>query len=295
MQSRSVQIHSSIKGKETLSTPNTVNADPFMERDEVEEISKSKMDEIIQIENGEIKDLVDPFSLPNLSKIGYEPKSVNSEYTAIFSKGDTNMILSCNVENLNLENINISNPTQEVQVIGSRKRKALADISDEDLFSANKRREVLEAVNEGIVQISPGNWGDMGYGVVTNESWLQFAFFPKSFTESSPFINSIEFKKRGTRFGSRRLTLIKNAARRKHCLEITRQAFENVVVIKMGIDPYGNNIDAIPILEEINEALMVSSVSPEHTNQANAMEENIIDEKLTWDADDLSMDHPQKI
>ncbi|KAK9040639.1 hypothetical protein V6N11_015782 [Hibiscus sabdariffa] len=145
MQSRSVQLHSSIKGKETLSTPNTANADPFMEREEVEEISKSKMDEIIQIENGEIKDLVDPLSLPNLSKIGYEPKPVNSEYTAIFSKGDTNMILSCNVENLNLENINISDSTQEVQVIGSRKRKALADISDEDLFSANKRREVLEA------------------------------------------------------------------------------------------------------------------------------------------------------
>ncbi|KAK8711320.1 hypothetical protein V6N13_146604 [Hibiscus sabdariffa] len=113
MQSRSVQLHSSIKGKETLSTPNTANADPFMEREEVEEISKSKMDEIIQIENGEIKDLVDPLSLPNLSKIGYEPKPVNSEYTAIFSKGDTNMILSCNVENLNLENINISDSTQE--------------------------------------------------------------------------------------------------------------------------------------------------------------------------------------
>ncbi|KAL4282118.1 hypothetical protein GQ457_03G043120 [Hibiscus cannabinus] len=217
MQSRSVQIHSSIKGKEILSTPDEVKAAPFMEREDVEEI-----------------------------------------YTTIFSKGDTDMILSCNVENLNLENFNISDPSPKVQGSGSRKRKALADISDEDLFSANKRREVLDAVNEGIVQISPGNWGDVGYGVVTNESWLQFAFFPKSFTESSYFINSIEFKKRGTRFGSRRLTLIKNAARRKHCLEITRQAFENVVVIEMGIDPYGNNIEAIPILEEINEVPVVN-------------------------------------
>ncbi|KAL4384964.1 hypothetical protein GQ457_15G021590 [Hibiscus cannabinus] len=265
-----------------------------MEKEKDEEISISKMEDILQIENGETKDLADPISLPNLAKIGFEPKTVNNEYTAIFSKGDTDMILSCKVGNLNLDNVNISNPTRDMQIGGSRKRKALADFSDDDIFSANKRREVLDAVNEGIVQISPGNWGDVEYGAVTNESWLQFAFFPKSFTESSPFINSIEFKKRGTRFGSRRLTLFKNAARRKHCLEITRQAFENVAVIEMGIDPYGNNIEAIPIFEEINEFPMINLEMLEHVNQSYVKEGNSMNDQMTWVADDPSMDHPRK-
>ncbi|KAL4361864.1 hypothetical protein GQ457_04G003970 [Hibiscus cannabinus] len=85
----------------------------------------------------------------------------------------------------------------------------------------------------------------------------------------NPLYSSIasSSRKRGTRFESRRLTLIKNAARRKHCLEITRQAFENVAVIEMGIDPFGNKIDAIPILEEFTDTPMVSSDFPEFVNQ----------------------------
>ncbi|KAL4283787.1 hypothetical protein GQ457_16G025810 [Hibiscus cannabinus] len=250
------QIIRNSKGKEILPFLSEATKVPIMEREDIEDILVSKTADICLIAIDDSKDLADTFSLPNLAKPSYNPKEGNNEYSAIFSKGETDI---CSVANLDLDNFKISDHQQDLIVTGSRKRKALADISDEDCFSVNKRREILEAVNEGIFQISPGNWGDVGYGVITNESWLQFAFFPKSFTESSPFINSIKFKKRGTRFGSRRLTLIKNAACRKHCLEITRQAFENVAVIEMGIDPFGNKIDAIPIFEEFSDIPRVNS------------------------------------
>ncbi|KAL4296914.1 hypothetical protein GQ457_12G019730 [Hibiscus cannabinus] len=83
---------------------------------------------------------------------------------------------------------------QTMNTLSSRKRKALTSHNEVETSSLAKRREILEAVNKGIIQISPGNWVDVGFGAMMSG---QVAFFPKAFTESSPFINSVEFKKRG--------------------------------------------------------------------------------------------------
>ncbi|KAL4378516.1 hypothetical protein GQ457_02G038060 [Hibiscus cannabinus] len=135
--------------------------------------------------------------------------------------------------------------TQIMEVSRKQKRLDSTDHEDVDLFSYAKRRKIIEAINEGIVQIGPDNWGDVGFGAMANDDWLQLAFFPKVFTTSEPFINIIEFKKWGMRFGTRRLSLIKNVVKRKHCLEVTRNAFENVEVIEQDTDPYGMRIDTI--------------------------------------------------
>ncbi|KAK8556757.1 hypothetical protein V6N12_003152 [Hibiscus sabdariffa] len=42
---------------------------------------------------------------------------------------------------------------QLLTVQGTRKRKVLVEHSEAEMFSAVKRREIIEAVNEGIVQI----------------------------------------------------------------------------------------------------------------------------------------------
>ncbi|KAK9038585.1 hypothetical protein V6N11_023444 [Hibiscus sabdariffa] len=167
------KIPGSSRGKDVQLSPSRVKKGPVMANEEIEEITITKTSDKEIIKNEEIKDNADPISPPNLSNFGFEPNLINEKYTAMFSRGDTDMFLSCNVDNLNLESIKIPDTSQDLQVISSRKRKALADISDEDMFSANKRREVLEAVNEGIVQISPGNWGDVG---ISNDQFVRRLF-----------------------------------------------------------------------------------------------------------------------
>ncbi|KAL4363500.1 hypothetical protein GQ457_04G003990 [Hibiscus cannabinus] len=110
MHSRPAQNLNTFKGKEILSYSSEAIKEPIMESEEIEDISISKMAEKGPIEIDDSKDLVDPFSLPNLSKFSFDPKSVKNEYSAIFSKGDTDMILKCSVANLNLENFKISDP-----------------------------------------------------------------------------------------------------------------------------------------------------------------------------------------
>ncbi|KAK8998082.1 hypothetical protein V6N11_012614 [Hibiscus sabdariffa] len=61
---------------------------------------------------------------------------------------------------------------QILKVSGKRKRLGSVGIEDEDMSSHAKRREIAEAINEGIIQIGPGNWGDVGFGVVANDEWL---------------------------------------------------------------------------------------------------------------------------
>ncbi|KAL4353640.1 hypothetical protein GQ457_06G004930 [Hibiscus cannabinus] len=123
----------------------------------------------------------------------------------------------------------------------SRKRK-----SETSSFSARKKQSLLKEINDGIFEISPGNWGDDGFGPVACESFLKLAFFPESVSGSSLIINKIENSKRGLSFGMRRLSLIKKAARRKHVYEIARMTVENNLVIEKGIDPYGYNLNCIP-------------------------------------------------
>ncbi|KAK8532111.1 hypothetical protein V6N12_053560 [Hibiscus sabdariffa] len=48
-----------------------------------------------------------------------------------------------------------------MHVSTSRKRKALAIQNVDEACFLPKRREVLDAVNEDIIQIGPGNWGDI--------------------------------------------------------------------------------------------------------------------------------------
>ncbi|KAL4333317.1 hypothetical protein GQ457_07G005240 [Hibiscus cannabinus] len=99
--------------------------------------------------------------------------------------------------------------------------------------------ELINKINEGIYEIGPGNCGDEGFEPVASESCLKLAFFPESVANVFIIINKIERKKRGYYFGSRRLTLIKRAARRKHVIEISRMDFEDNMVVERAIDPYG--------------------------------------------------------
>ncbi|KAL4384832.1 hypothetical protein GQ457_15G021980 [Hibiscus cannabinus] len=123
----------------------------------------------------------------------------------------------------------------------SRKRKC-----ESSSFSARKKQSLLKEINDGIFEISPGNWGDDGFGPIACESYLKLAFFSESVSGSSLIINKIENSKRGLSFGMRRLSLIKKDARRKHVYEIARMTVENNLVIEKGIDPYDYNVNCIP-------------------------------------------------
>ncbi|KAL4303243.1 hypothetical protein GQ457_10G007680 [Hibiscus cannabinus] len=139
-------------------------------------------------------------------------------------------------------------------ISSSRKRKM--DEADGFIFSAAKKQELINQINEGFYEIEPGNWGDEGFGPVASESCLKLAFFPESVANVSTIINKIERKKRGYSFGSRRLSLIKRAARRKHVIEISRMTFEDNLVVERGIDPYGLNLNCTPALVVANDPML---------------------------------------
>ncbi|KAL4335703.1 hypothetical protein GQ457_07G042210 [Hibiscus cannabinus] len=112
---------------------------------------------------------------------------------------------------------------KSINVSGKRKRDAIED--EMEAFSYAKRKEIIEAINDGIIQLNPGNWG-------------------------------VEFEKKGMRYGARRLSLIKSAARKKHCLEVTRNAFDNVGIMEFGIDPLGMESLAHLLLELVTMKLL---------------------------------------
>ncbi|KAL4271802.1 hypothetical protein GQ457_13G004050 [Hibiscus cannabinus] len=102
------QIISNSKGKEILPFLSEATKVPIMEREDIEDILVSKTTDIGLIAIDDSKDLADTFSLPNLAKPSYNPKEGNNEYSAIFSKGETDMNLKCSVANLDLDNFKIS-------------------------------------------------------------------------------------------------------------------------------------------------------------------------------------------
>ncbi|KAK8558229.1 hypothetical protein V6N13_038702 [Hibiscus sabdariffa] len=136
------------EGKEVQPSPNKVNRDLVMVNEEIKDITLAKISDREITGNVEIKEKTDFISLSNLSPFGYEPNFTNGKYTDAFSRREKDVTLNCNVKNLNLESIQISDTSQDLPVLGSKKRKVLADISDEDLFSANKRRRVQEKGNK---------------------------------------------------------------------------------------------------------------------------------------------------
>ncbi|KAL4376048.1 hypothetical protein GQ457_02G037460 [Hibiscus cannabinus] len=71
---------------------------------------------------------------------------------------------------------NLFESLQTIGVFGKRKRMASTYQDDVQAFSVPKRREIVEAINEGIIQIGPGNWDDVGFSAVTNDEWLQLVF-----------------------------------------------------------------------------------------------------------------------
>ncbi|KAK8579369.1 hypothetical protein V6N12_069695 [Hibiscus sabdariffa] len=71
----------------------------------------------------------------------------------------------------------LSKSLQIMNVLGTEKRKALVDHNDDEMFSASKRREILEAGNEDIeymemedVHVLPGNSNTDGIQNVNEEN-----------------------------------------------------------------------------------------------------------------------------
>ncbi|KAL4296961.1 hypothetical protein GQ457_12G018640 [Hibiscus cannabinus] len=121
-----------------------------------------------------------------------------------------------------------------------------------------KSRNLLSKSIRAFYEIDQGNWGDEGFGPVASESCLKLAFFPESVANVSTIINKIERKKRGHSYGSRRLSLIKKAARRKHVFEVTRMAFEDNLVVERGIDPFGLNLNCIAALMIATDPMLLA-------------------------------------
>ncbi|KAL4311249.1 hypothetical protein GQ457_01G018800 [Hibiscus cannabinus] len=136
------------------------------------------------------------------------------------------------------------------------KGKRILECSEEEVKDKMEDLELMNQIYEGIHEISPGNWGDDGFGPVANENYLKLALFPESVANVSTIINKIEKKKKGYSFGSCRLTLFKRAARRKHVLEITRMALEDHLIVERGIDPYGLNLNCNPTLVVANDPML---------------------------------------
>ncbi|KAL4351153.1 hypothetical protein GQ457_06G036990 [Hibiscus cannabinus] len=149
----------------------------------------------------------------------------------------------------------VSDFLQDMDISSCMKRK-MDNSEGWDFSAAKKKQELMKQIFEGIHEISPGNWGDDGFGPVANENYLKLALFPESVANVSSIINKFEKKKKGFSFGSRRLTLIKRAARRKHVLEITRMTLENHLIVERGIDPYGLNLNCNPTLVVANDPMM---------------------------------------
>ncbi|KAK9047152.1 hypothetical protein V6N11_053007 [Hibiscus sabdariffa] len=80
------------------------------------------------------------------SSFGYEPNNTKGKLPAVDCDNYGNIVLAQSEVDQDPVNSQITENFQSLSVIGSRKRKALADTSEEDMFSATKRREVLEAV-----------------------------------------------------------------------------------------------------------------------------------------------------
>ncbi|KAL4284997.1 hypothetical protein GQ457_16G017350 [Hibiscus cannabinus] len=240
------EASATVKGKDLLDYPMVKSKAIIVDSEILGETKNPGLPEIMEAhcEKGEMTDQITnaAIEIHGSGTIWNNPGKLPDQTLDKLNKGKSKV----NKEGFNGEKDKLiedvmADSLKDMDLSVSRKRKC-----ETSSFSARKKQSLLKEINDGIFEISPGNWGDDGFGPVACESFLKLAFFPESVSGSSLIINKIENRKRGLSFGMRRLSLIKKDARRKHVYEIARMTVENNLVIEKGIDPYGYNVNCIP-------------------------------------------------
>ncbi|KAK9044096.1 hypothetical protein V6N11_072416 [Hibiscus sabdariffa] len=157
-------------GKEAAKTKAIVNRAAQKQgiyRDDEREWRSPRVSELIiktrdnHIEDDSCDISKDPLIEPYLSSFNPTPTDASNSqmmapnYGKEWNYGKAKAIMSDDMGD------QISDSFQKISVSIGKKRKGLTEFNDEEMFSAAKRKELLDAVNEGIVQQGPGNWGDV--------------------------------------------------------------------------------------------------------------------------------------